>query len=77
MGMQLPALKDELTLLRRYQQQKGWTNAQLATDMTAYGWTWNEPNVEALMNGKLVLSDKEKGFVRNYLLNSYYDETLS
>lgn len=77
MGQQLPLLKDELTLLRRYQQQKSWTDAQLATDMTAYGWTWNEANVAALMIGRMALSDRQKGFVRNYLLNSYYDETLS
>lgn len=77
MGSQLPALLDPLTLLRRYQQQKAWTNAQLATDMTAYGWTWNEVNVAQLMLGRLKLSDHEKEFVKNYLLNSYYDETLS
>ena len=77
MGSQLPALLDPLTLLRRYQQQKSWSNAQLATDMTAYGWTWNTHNIDILMKGIIKLSDHQKEFVKNYLLNSYHDEALS
>lgn len=75
--MGYPSTRPELERLRRYQQQKSWTNAQLATDLTAYGWMWNEHEVEMLMKGITKLSDAKKKYINDYLLDAYFDETLS
>ena len=75
MGSQVPGFNPAYILehLRSYQVKANLSNAQLATDMTAFGWTWNENNVELLLKGKLTLSDREKEFVKNYLLQKLYE----
>lgn len=75
--MNQPEILNEVELLRRYQAQKGYSDAQLATDMTLLGWTWLESFMTDLLAGKKRLSTEQNEYIRRYLLNRYYGETLA
>jgi len=75
--MNQPEIKDAVELLRRYKTQKSWTDAQLATSMTAFGWTWTETHVAALFRGTMKPSEEEREYIKRYLLSRYYVETLA
>jgi len=75
--MNQPEILNEVELLRRYQAKKGYSDAQLATDMTLLGWTWLESFVTDLLAGKKRLSTEQNEYIRRYLLNRYYGETLA
>ena len=75
--MNQPEIINEVELLRRYQAQKTWTDAQLATSMTAAGWTWGEVQIAGLFAGTLKPSEEQREYIKRYLLNRYYVETLS
>lgn len=75
--MNQPEIINEIELLRRYKAQKAWTNAQLATSMTALGWTWAEAFVAALLMGTLKPSEEQREYIKRYLLSRYYVETLA
>ena len=74
--MNQPELMNEVELLRRYKAQKNWTNAQLATSMTAFGWTWTEVYIAALFKGTMKPSEDKREYIKRYLLSAYEDETL-
>jgi len=74
--MNQPALLDEIELLRRYSIQKSWSNAQLATSMTAFGWQWTERFVAALFAGTMKASGDKRDYIKRYLLSSYEGEVL-
>lgn len=75
--MNQPPLLDEVELLSKYKEQKGWSNVQLATSMTAFGWSWSEPYMVALFKGTMKPNDEKCDFIKRYLLNSYEDEALA
>jgi len=75
--MNQPEIKDAVELLRRYKTQKSWTDAQLATSMTAFGWTWTETHVATLFRGTMKPSEEEREYIKRYLLSRYYVETLA
>lgn len=75
--MNMPEILNEVELLRRYKAQKGYSNAELATDMTALGWTWLEAFVANLLTGKKRASTEQNEYIRRYLLTRYYGETLA
>lgn len=75
--MNQPEILNEVELLRRYQAQKGYSDAQLAADMTLLGWTWLEAFVTGLLSGKKRPSEEQSEYIRHYLLNRYYGETLA
>lgn len=75
--MNQPEILNEVELLRRYKAQKGYSNAELATDMTLLGWTWSETFVASLLAGKKRPSIEQNEYIRHYLLNRYYGETLA
>ncbi|GAH54942.1 unnamed protein product, partial [marine sediment metagenome] len=41
------------------------------------GWTWLESFVTGLLAGKKRLSTEQNEYIRRYLLNRYYGETLA
>lgn len=75
--MNQPEIKDAVELLRRYKTQKSWTDAQLATSMTAFGWTWTEMHIVGLFRGTMKPSEEEREYIKRYLLSRYYVENLS
>ena len=75
--MNQPEIKAPIELLRRYKTQKSWTDAQLATSMTALGWTWGEEFVATLFRGTMKPSEEQCEYIKRYLLSRYYVETLS
>ena len=68
---------NEVELLRHYKAQKAWTDAQLATSMTATGWTWTETFVAGLFAGTLKPNEEQREYIKRYLLDAYYGETLA
>lgn len=75
--MNQPSLLDEVLLLRKYQEQKSWTNAQLATSMTTYGWTWLEALIAEYFLGTQKPDEEHRTYIRRYLLNRYFVEALA
>jgi len=75
--MNQPPLLDEVELLRKYKEQKDWSNAQLAMSMTAFGWSWSESYMVALFKGTMKPNDEKRDFIQRYLLSSYEDEALA
>lgn len=75
--MNQPEILNEVELLRRYKAQKGYSNAQLATDMTLLGWTWLDAFVAGLLAGRRKPSAEQNEYIRRYLLTRYCDETLA
>ena len=75
--MNVPEILHAVELLRRYKAQKGYTSAQLATNMTSWGWTWTETFVDDLLEGRAKPSEEQREFIRRYLLTRYYSETLA
>jgi len=74
--MNQPEIKYAVELLRRYKTQKSWTDTQLATSMTAFGWTWTETHVATLFRGTMKANEEEREYIKRYLLSRYYIETL-
>jgi len=74
--MNQPEIKDTVELLRRYKTQKSWSNATLATSITAFGWTWTATFVATLFRGTMKPSEEEREYIKRYLLSRYYVETL-
>lgn len=63
--------------LRKYKNQKSWTNTQLAADMESFGWDWTVGRIDLLLSGRVTLSDEHKVFVEKYLAWAYWSESLS
>lgn len=68
--------RGESQLLQRYKMQRGYTDAQLAADMTRFGWGWTKSYVIAILAGNARLREEEQEFIRRYLLTRYGGETL-
>lgn len=75
--MNYPSIRDEVELIRRLKAQEDWTNAQLATSMTAEGWTIGENLVNDWLDGRSKPSEYHREYIRLYLLNHYYGVTLA
>ncbi len=75
--MNYPEIKDTLSLLRTYKNQKSYSNATLATDLTAFGWTWTESYLALLFTGRMKLDENKIEYIKLYLLDRYSKETLS
>jgi len=60
-----------------YKTKKAYSNAQLATDLTAFGWDWSEAYLASLFAGKAQLDESKKRFVELYLLDRYSKENLA
>lgn len=71
-----PKICNEGRCLKNYEKKKKFTHAQLAADMTAYGWQWTENHIADILGGKVAVSDEHKEFFRRYLLTRYYNATL-
>jgi len=75
--MDYPEIMNVVYRLRLYKTQKSYSNAQLATDLTAFGWDWPESYVAALFVGNAKPDESKKHFIELYLLDRYSKETLS
>jgi len=75
--MNYPSINDEVELLRRLKAQEVWTNAQVATSMTAFGWTIGEDLVEDWLDGRNRPGESHREYIRRYLLMHYYTVTLA
>lgn len=68
----LPAMPYHIVeILRLYKIKSGLTNAQIATALTAFGWTWNETHVADLLAGKVKLTGEEEIFLTRYFIGRY------
>jgi len=67
-----PQVFDEIELLRRYRTQRSFSDAQLATDMTAIGWSWTESYLGQLFKGTKKPGTEQREFIRNFLAIKYY-----
>lgn len=74
--MNFPVIMDRLYLLRLYKTKKSYSNAQLAADITDFGWDWSESYLARLFAGGLKLDESKKHFIELYLLDRYSKETL-
>ena len=74
--MNYPEILNMVYLLRMYKTKKSYSNAQLATDLTAFGWDWSEAYIAALFVGNAKLDESKKRFVELYLLDRYSKEEL-
>jgi len=75
--MNQPEILNTIELLRQYKAQKGYSNAELAVDMTLLGWQWLEAFVADLLAGKKKPTAQQNEYIRRYLLDRYYSETLA
>jgi len=75
--MNMPEIKDEIELLRKFKAQTGFTNAVLATSMTAFGWTILEALLDDWTSGRKQPTAEQKEYIRLYLLNYYYTITIA
>jgi len=75
--MNYPEIMNVVYRLRLYKTQKSYSNAQLATDLTLFGWTWPESYVASMFAGKSKLDEEKKHFIELYLLDRYSKESLS
>ena len=75
--MNLPKIKDEIELLRKFKTQTGFTNAVLATDMTSFGWTILEALLDDWTTGRKHPTAEHREYIRLYLLNYYYAITIA
>jgi len=74
--MNYPEIMNVTYLLQRYKTQKSYSNAQLATDLSAFGWDWSEAYIAGVFAGKQSLDESKKNFVNLYLLDRYSKEEL-
>ncbi len=74
--MNYPEIPNALYLLRIYKTQKSYSNATLATGMTAFGWTWTEALLASLFKGHMKLDKNKSEYIKLYLLDRYSKETL-
>lgn len=70
-----PTIPDIVEQLAMHKTKQGWSNAQVATSLNAFGWNglWIERHVVALLTGRVKVTDKEKEFFERYLLSAFYD----
>lgn len=73
--MNFPTIADTVQMLAMRKKKQGWTNAQVATSLNAFGWNgqWTEARVDALFEGRAKATDNETGFFKLYLLAAFYD----
>lgn len=71
--MNMPEIKDEIALLRRFKTQSGFSNATIAAAMTAFGWTISESLVEVWLNGTKRPTTEQREYIRLFLLDYYFD----
>jgi len=74
--MEYPEIMNALYLLRMYKTKKSYSNATLATDLTAFGWTWTEAHIASLFAGHMKLDKNKSEYIKLYLLDRYSKETL-
>lgn len=72
-----PTIVNELQQLRAYKTKQAYSNAQVATALTAFGWAWSETHVAKLLAGKAKLSANDVIFLRRFLLNAFYTYNCS
>lgn len=75
--MNYPEIANTLYLLQMYKTQKSYSDAQLATDLTLFGWDWNESYITSLFAGRVKLDESKENFIKLYLLDRYSKETLA
>lgn len=75
--MNYPSILDETQQLRQYKAKNSYTNAQVATALTALGWTWGENHVASLMSGTAKATESERVYIRIFLLDKFYDYNCS
>jgi len=75
--MNYPKIMDTLYLLRTYKTQKSYSDATLATDLTAFGWTWTESYLASLFAGRQKLDENKTEYIKLYLLDRYSKETIT
>lgn len=68
-----PNIPETIDMLKRHRDKHGYTNAQLASNMTTFGWTWNETRVADLISGRSKLTADDEAFIKLYLLQEFYD----
>jgi hypothetical protein len=54
-----------------YKAKNSYTNAVLAAELTAFGWTWHEDQLDRLFKGKMHMGSEQKAYVRLFLLDKY------
>lgn len=68
-----PTIPGTIEMVRRYRDKGGYTNAQLATLLTSFGWNWNETRVADLMTGRSKPTADEDAFFKLFLLDRYHE----
>lgn len=71
--MSFPKIVATIEMLRRHQQKEGYSNAQLVTQLNAFGWTWQEDLIADLMTGRKKPTADQGMFFKRYLLKKFYD----
>ena len=71
--MNFPTIPNTIEMLRRHKLKQGYTDAQLATDLALFGWTWQESRIADLMTGRSKPTADEAAFFRLYLLRRFHD----
>ena len=74
--MNYPEIANTLYLLQMYKTQKTYSDATLATDLSAFGWDWNESYITSLFAGRVKMDESKENFIKLYLLDRYSKETL-
>ena len=74
--MNQPEILNVIELLGRYKTQKSYSNAQLAANMTSFGWEWGETFVSDLFAGKSKATPGQAEHIKRYLLTRYYESEL-
>lgn len=75
--MNYPEIMDTTYLLQNYKTQKSWSNATLATSLTAFGWTWAESYLASVFAGRSKLDENKIEYIKLYLLDRYSKETIT
>jgi len=70
--MNFPSIGSEIDMLRMYKAKNAYTNAVLATELTTFGWTWHEDQLDSLFKGKMHMTSEQKAYVRSFLLDKFH-----
>ena len=74
----LPAMPFNLMeILREYKIKSGLSNAQIATALSDFGWTWNETHIADLLAGKVKPTGDEVIFFTRYFIGRYHVYCIS
>lgn len=70
--MNYPDIVNIIEQLRKHKAKEGYSDAQLVTQLDAFGWTWQESHISSLLEGRKHPTASEQIFFRGYLLNKFY-----